>query len=410
MYLKMNRKNHRKICAATLVFALACSLTAGVMSVPDVNAAKSAEQIEAERKRDEARDALDDTKKDIENLKVDEIDVKNDLKTAAAKLDSLVSKQEKLKTDIKSKQAEIEQADQELTEAKRVEKEQYEAMKLRIQYMYENSTDNSAWTAIIESRGISDMINRIEYASDINRSDRELMDAYEAAVQKVEDWTVQLAEQMDKLLGMKEDYESQQKDLDTLILALEQKRSDYADQLASAQKQAEDYRNTISEQEAIIRAEEAKAAQQNPDTYEGGGSGASGGLGDDSYLQDPDCNPANTTEVSGEAVVSYALQFVGNPYVWGGNSLTNGCDCSGFVHLVYQHFGIATPRYSQSFKTVGKPVAYQNMRAGDVVVYPGHVAIYIGNGCIVEAQSTRAGITSYRPVNCHTITAIRRLV
>ena len=74
------------------------------------------------------------------------------------------------------------------------------------------------------------------------------------------------------------------------------------------------------------------------------------------------------------------------------------------------HFGISTPRYSQAFKNVGQPVAYQNIQAGDVVVYPGHVAIYIGNGCIVEAQSTRAGITNTRSVNCHTITAIRRLV
>lgn len=407
MHLKM--KYHKKICAATLVFALAASLTAGAQMMPYVYA-KSAAQKEAEEKRDKAKEALNDTKKDIENIKVDQIDVKKDIKTASAKLDDLVAKQNKLKNDITSKQAEIETADQELKEAKRVEREQYEAMKLRIQYMYENSTDNSAWTAIIESRGISDMINRIEYASDIHQSDRELMDSYEAAIKKVEDWTVQLGQQMDELLALKEVYETRQDEVNTWIAALQEKKEEYAEQLASAQKQAEDYRNTISEQEAIIRAEEAAAAQQNADTYEGGGSGASGGLGDDSYLQDSSYNPANVTDVSGEAVVAYALQFVGNPYVWGGNSLTNGCDCSGFVHLVYQHFGISTPRYSQSFKTVGQPVAYQNMRAGDVVVYPGHVAIYIGNGCIVEAQSTRAGITSYRQVNCHTITAIRRLV
>ena len=143
---------------------------------------------------------------------------------------------------------------------------------------------------------------------------------------------------------------------------------------------------------------------------DGGGTGASGGIASDSYLKDPDCNPSQTTNVGGADIVAYAQQFVGNPYVWGGNSLTNGVDCSGFVHLVYAHFGISTPRYSQAFKSVGQPVSYQNIQAGDVVVYPGHVAIYIGNGNIVEAQSTRAGITNSRPVNCHTITAIRRLV
>lgn len=405
----LRTKAHKKIFAATLVFTLAASLTAGAQAFPDVYA-KSATQREAEEKRDKAKKELKDTKKDIENIKVDQIDVKRDIKTASAKMDDLVVKQNKLKNDITTKQAEIETADQQLKDAKRVEREQYEAMKLRIQYMYENSTDNSAWTAIIGSGGIEDMINRIEYASDIHKSDRELMDSYAAAIKKVEDWGIQLGNQMDDLLTMKQQYEERQGELHTLMNALQEQKEKYAEQLASAQKQAEEYQNTISRQNAIIRAEEAAAAAQNADTYEGGGSGASGGMADDSYLHDSSYNPPNATDVSGEAVVSYALQFVGNPYVWGGNSLTNGCDCSGFVHLVYQHFGISTPRYSQSFKTVGQPVAYDNLQAGDVVVYPGHVAIYIGNGCIVEAQSTRAGITSSRPVNCHTITAIRRLV
>ena len=191
---------------------------------------------------------------------------------------------------------------------------------------------------------------------------------------------------------------------------MEKKKDQYAQQLAAAQEQAKDYQKTIKEQNEIIRQQEAAAARQNAATYDGGGSGASGGIGTDSYLQDSSYNPSNATNVSGAAVVAYAQQFVGNPYVWGGNSLTNGVDCSGFVHLVYAHFGISTPRYSQAFKSVGQPVAYQNIQAGDVVVYPGHVAIYIGNGCIVEAQSTRAGITNTRSVNCHTITAIRRLV
>ena len=111
-----------------------------------------------------------------------------------------------------------------------------------------------------------------------------------------------------------------------------------------------------------------------------------------------------------QAVADFAVQFVGNPYVWGGNSLTNGVDCSGFVHEVYAHFGISTPRYSQAFKSVGQAVSFDNIQPGDVVVYPGHVAIYAGGGVIVEAQSTKAGITANRSVQCHTILAIRRLV
>lgn len=402
MHKKIHVKTKNKICAAVLVFVLAGSLTAGACAVPNVYA-----KTEAEKKRDAYKKKLKAKNSDIANIKDSQSDVKDSITAAAAKMKTLLSKQEQLKSDIKDKQNEVEQANKKLEEAKEEEQNQYDAMKLRIQYLYENSTDNSIWSAILESNGLSDMLNRIEYATD---PDRELMTSYQNAVKKVEDWTMQLADEMDSLLALQDKYQTQQGELKTLMAKLEQQKDAYAQQLAEAQKQAQDYKKTISKQEAIIRAQEAAAARANANTYDGGGTGASGGIASDSYLKDPDCNPSQTTDVSGADIVAFAQQFVGNPYVWGGNSLTNGVDCSGFVHQVYAHFGISTPRYSQAFKSVGQPVSYQNIQAGDVVVYPGHVAIYIGNGNIVEAQSTRAGITNSRPVNCHTITAIRRLV
>ena len=405
MHKKIHVKTKNKICAAVLVFVLAGSLTAGACAVPNVYA-----KTEAEKKRDAYKKKLKAKNSDIANIKDSQSDVKDSITAAAARMKTLLSKQEQLKSDIKDKQNEVEQANKKLEEAKEEEQNQYDAMKLRIQYLYENSTDNSIWSAILESNGLSDMLNRIEYATDLYKSDRELMTSYQNAVKKVEDWTMQLADEMDSLLALQDKYQTQQGELKTLMAKLEQQKDAYAQQLAEAQKQAQDYKKTISKQEAIIRAQEAAAARANANTYDGGGTGASGGMASDSYLKDPDCNPSQTTDVSGADIVAFAQQFVGNPYVWGGNSLTNGVDCSGFVHQVYAHFGISTPRYSQAFKSVGQPVSYQNIQAGDVVVYPGHVAIYIGNGNIVEAQSTRAGITNSRPVNCHTITAIRRLV
>ena len=405
MHKKIHVKTKNKICAAVLVFVLAGSLTAGACAVPNVYA-----KTEAEKKRDAYKKKLKAKNSDIANIKDSQSDVKDSITAAAARMKTLLSKQEQLKSDIKDKQNEVEQANKKLEEAKEEEQNQYDAMKLRIQYLYENSTDNSIWSAILESNGLSDMLNRIEYATDLYKSDRELMTSYQNAVKKVEDWTMQLADEMDSLLALQDKYQTQQGELKTLMAKLEQQKDAYAQQLAEAQKQAQDYKKTISKQEAIIRAQEAAAARANANTYDGGGTGASGGIASDSYLKDPDCNPSQTTDVSGADLVAFAQQFVGNPYGWGGNSLTTGVDCSGFVHQVYAHFGISTPRYSQAFKSVGQPVSYQNIQAGDVVVYPGHVAIYIGNGNIVEAQSTRAGITNSRPVNCHTITAIRRLV
>ncbi len=102
------------------------------------------------------------------------------------------------------------------------------------------------------------------------------------------------------------------------------------------------------------------------------------------------------------AVVAYAKQFIGNPYVYGGTSLTRGTDCSGFVKGVYRHFGVSLPRTSSSMRSVGYKVSVQDMQPGDIVCYSGHVGIYAGNGRIVNAINEQKGIgmTSvyYKPI------------
>lgn len=95
---------------------------------------------------------------------------------------------------------------------------------------------------------------------------------------------------------------------------------------------------------------------------------------------------------SGQAVVDYACQFIGNPYVWGGTSLTNGADCSGFVQSVYKHFGVNLPRTSGELRTAGRAVGYEEAAAGDIVCYDGHVGIYMGGGEIVNAINSSRGI------------------
>lgn len=112
---------------------------------------------------------------------------------------------------------------------------------------------------------------------------------------------------------------------------------------------------------------------------------------------------------SGSSVASYACQFVGNPYVWGGTSLTNGADCSGFVMSVYRHFGVSLPHSSASDRSVGTGVSTSEMRAGDIVCYSGHVAIYIGNGQIVHASNHRDGI-KISNANYRSILAVRRVM
>lgn len=379
--------------------------------------AKTQKQKDAEKKKSQAEQDLKDKKNEISGLKDQQQTTADDIKNKSAKLDEILAAQKKLQTDITSKQAEIEQNQKDLTAAQEKQQEQYDAMKKRIQFMYENSAEDNIWTAIIESNGITDMLNRIEYVSDVYDSDRALMDSYQAAVEQVKEIGTKLDNDMNELTAMQDDYEKQQADVEAAIVALENQKEQYASQIAQAQQQADNYQNIITAQGKIIQEQEAAAAaaaaransSSGSSSYDGGGAGKGGSIASD-YASGGGKNPSASTGVSGSSVVSYAMQFVGNPYVWGGNSLTNGVDCSGFVHEVYAHFGISTPRYSQTFKSVGQAVSFDNIQPGDVVVYPGHVAIYAGGGVIVEAQSTKAGITANRSVQCHTILAIRRLV
>lgn len=362
----------------------------------------------AKQKKKEAEEALENVQNQIDNLEDDQAAVSQSITNKQAELDTILANQSQLQTDITNKQAEIEQCQIDLADAQATAEQQYEAMKLRIQFMYENSTSDNVWMAIIEADGITDMLNRIEYVTDLYESDRELMTAYQDAVAAVEALAVQLDEDMNNLLALQDQYEAQQVTLENKLAELETESASYASQIATAEEQAENYQNIIDTQAAIILAQEAAAAGANSQTYAGGGTGSSGLSTSVDYLTDDSYNPAPSTGVSGDSIVAFACQYVNRPYVWGGNSLTNGCDCSGFVHLVLANFGISSPRYSQAFKNGGQPVSYNNMQAGDIVIYPGHVAIYMGNGCIVEAQSTKAGITNNRSVNCHTITGIRR--
>ena len=127
-----------------------------------------------------------------------------------------------------------------------------------------------------------------------------------------------------------------------------------------------------------------------------------------SYYTGGSSSYAAPSGAGGSAVVSYASQFVGNPYVYGGSSLTNGTDCSGFVMGVYSAFGVGLPHSSSAMRSVGYGVDVNSMQAGDIVCYSGHVGIYTGNGTIVNALNSSSGIT-YTNVNYSPILAVRRI-
>lgn len=163
---------------------------------------------------------------------------------------------------------------------------------------------------------------------------------------------------------------------------------------------------TRAQEKARLKKEEAErlAAQQAAQRASNRNSSSSSNSGNRTHRSYSSPSGSN-----GAAVAAYALQFKGNPYRWGGSSLTNGTDCSGFVMSVYAAFGISLPHSSRSLRSVGRGVSVDEMQPGDIVCYSGHVAIYIGGGQIVHASNRRDGI-KVSSAFYKTILCVRRIL
>lgn len=387
-----------------------------------------------------------------------------------------------LNNDIETKKADIKKIKSDLKKAKKQKEKQYEAMKKRIQYLYENGGTGAAWfQMMMNADDLSDMLNKAEYTQQMYEYDRENLEKYSNTVREVKKLKEQYQQEKADLEGMKQEQEAEQANLQAAIDSKRASSADCDNEIAYAQQMANDYAAIIAQQQAEIEqivaekiaAEEAAraeaeriAAEQaaaeaaeneqgytengesenysenygedysenggSPDynedysseTGETGDSGYTGETGDYGNNEESDnseysgsetttdtsSNTATSSGSGGSSVVDYAKQFVGNPYVWGGTSLTSGADCSGFVQSVYSNFGVSLPRTSYEQQNAGREVSYSEAQPGDLICYGGHVAIYMGNGKIVHASNSRDGIKVSDNAAYRTILSVRRLV
>ena len=363
-----------------------------------------------------------------------------------------------LENDIASKEAEIEKTKGDLTKAQNAKDKQYTAMKKRIQYLYEKGGNNAWFQMMLNADNLADLLTRAEYTQQMYEQDRESLQKYARTIEEVQKLEEQYEQEKADFETMKEEYEAQQSNLQYQLDVTRANSADCENEIAYAQQQATEYANLLEQQQAEIeqleaeriaaeeearRQAEAAAAAAAAEAAESGNtsaevqydengnveSGSSDTSSDYEYDEygnviDTDNTVDNsssesssdssasssTSSGSGSSVVSYATQFVGNPYVWGGTSLTSGADCSGFVQSVYANFGVSLPRTSYEQQNAGYEVSYADAQPGDLICYGGHVAIYMGNGQIVHASNSRDGIKVSNNAAYRTITSVRRLV
>lgn len=357
----------------------------------------------------------------LEDMQADKAQAESEAGSLQEQIKQTLEKIQTLEKDLETKQGEIDQAGEDLEKAASVQTDQYNAMKLRIKYMYEEGEVNFLET-LLTATSFSDFINKAEYVQEVHSYDRTKLNEYEDITKKVEQLKKGLEDEYTQMLKMQTDLEQETTSLNA---TLEEKREEIAHLDASIQAEIaarqeaerkareEAERKAREEAERLAQEEAARAAAaQQPSTgngsNSGGGQPAGGSSGSVSSGGGSSYVPPQGRD--GWAVVEYARQFIGNPYVLGGNSLTDGIDCSGFTQQIYAAFGVSLPRVDSAQATCGVEIPLSEAQAGDLLCYWGHVGIYNGTGGIVHASAPGVGITEFANCQYRTLKCVRRVL
>lgn len=426
---KTSERKHRILRSMTAVGLAAAIIGASsgdVMTVRATTISDVQKQIEQDQQNlNNIKNTLSGLTEEQELLEemIEDINAEiiNMMTSIGLKEDEIAAKE----TEISEKQIDIDEAQADYNAAKKREEEQYEAMKIQIRFMYENNSV-STLAKLLESSGFSNLINNAEKIEKVYEYSNDMLNQYEATkieVQQLWDQLVidkqQLESDKTQLENDRATLQTLKKELDTNLAAKKAESANYEAEIqrykqeaAAAQKKIQQEQKQLKklQEEEKKRQEELKKQQQqqqqqstsSPTTN----SAINGSYTDTGYTQIIDA--ASGSDL-GKKIAKYGCQFIGNPYVLGGTSLTNGADCSGFVWRIYKDFGYSLHRTSYEQRSDGTEVSYDEMQPGDLVCYSGHVAMYIGGGKIVHASSAKTGI-KVSNVGYRSIITIRRII
>lgn len=308
---------------------------------------------------------------------------------------------------IDDKKVQIDETEAEYETSVEREEKQRQSMMECTRMMYENN-DVSYLTSILSGKGLSDILNQMDYVERVYEYSMDRLDAFVETKNQVHDLWDRLEQEKAELEQQKSGLEQDKAGLEADREQLNALKSDLNVKLAKKKKESANYDAEIkkAQQQAAAAKKLLQQDQQRLKQFQTAQNAANMTIATTNYTSI--IEGASGSDL-GKKIAKYACQFVGNPYVSGGTSLTNGADCSGFTYRIYQDFGYSIPRTSYLQRSAGTEVSYENAQPGDLICYDGHVAMYIGGGMIVHASSAKTGIKVSR-AQYRTILSVRRIV